>query len=138
MGHLAADSPFSFSFHKNINLTSTGICIYYDNVAKAFQNGDPEALANMFDDKITDPMSKDEIFAWAKGLFAQYGSATFEVEKLVLEHYDNKSAITLLTYRVITSKQEGSFGGTERDYLTKLNESWLVSRWEQLPQASPN
>ena len=81
-----SDSPFSFSFHKNINLTSTGICIYYDNVAKAFQNGDPEALANMFDDKITDPMSKDEIFAWAKGLFAQYGSATFEVEKLVLEH----------------------------------------------------
>jgi hypothetical protein len=111
---------------------STGICAYYKSVIKAFHDADAAALANLFDENIVKPMNQREILAWAKDFFLRHGSATFVLDKLVLEHYDNEAAIALITYHVITSDEGGNFGGTERDNFTRFNGTWLVSGWEPI------
>ena len=124
--------PFSYSYQHNINLTEIGICAYYDDVVRIFQAADPVALSKLFDDNITRPMNKRDIFTWAKDFFTKNGAATFVIDGLELEHFENKIAVTLLTYRVKTLGGIGDFAGKERDFLHNLQGRWLVSAWEQL------
>lgn len=110
---------------------------YYDEVAQAFAAGNPDALALLFDAAIAKPMTREQIAAWGKDFFAKHGPARFRVEKVEYERLGHENAVVLLAYRVETRDGKGSFGGVERDYLTKRGKRWVVTAWEKVSEKRP-
>lgn len=105
---------------------------YYKEVQAAFAAGDAMRLAATFDPKIEKPMTYEQIIDWGKKFFAKHKSADFIIVRVAFELAGEDNAIVLLTYKVETPTGEGSFGGTERDYLTRGADGWKVTRWEKL------
>jgi len=110
---------------------------YYDEVAQAFAAGNHESLALLFDAAIAKPMTREQISAWGKDFFAKHGPAGFKVEKVEFERLGFENAVVLLTYRVETTDGKGSFGGVERDVLTKRGKRWVVMSWEKVSEPKP-
>lgn len=108
---------------------------YYDEAALAFAAGNAEALALLFDAAIAEPMTREQIAAWAKGFFAEHGPAKFKVESVEFERLGYENAVVLLTYRIETKDGRGDLAGSERDYLAKRGRRWIVTSWEKVPRA---
>jgi hypothetical protein len=106
---------------------------YYSEVSEAFAGGNADALAQLFDESIAKPMTRDQILAWGRDFFQKHGPAKFQVEKLEVESLGHVNGVVRLTYRVDTSDGQGSFRGVERDELLKHGRRWYVSGWEKLP-----
>jgi hypothetical protein len=109
----------------------TDVRSYYDEVARAFALGDAEGLTRLFDAGIAKPMTREQILAWGKDFFSKHGPASFKIDRIEYERLGFENAVVLLTYRVETKDGKGSFGGTERDYLTKHGRQWNVTAWEK-------
>lgn len=109
---------------------------YYLEAAAAFAAGSPDALAALYDQSITRPMTLAAIRAWGEGFFAEHGPARFKVEKLEFERLGYESAVVALTYRVETRDGKGSFGGVERDEFVRRRGRWLMTGWEKIEPAA--
>jgi hypothetical protein len=133
---LGGCSMFSLDFGRKIPeeeiILRTEIKEYYDEAGAAFAAGNSERLADLYDEAIARPMTKDQIRAWGEDFFKKHGPARFKVEKIDFEGVGHVSAVVELTYRVDTNDGNGSFAGVERDELVKHGRHWFVSAWTKL------
>lgn len=106
---------------------------YYEDVAQAFAGGNADALADLYDESIADPMTREQIRVWARKFFKAHGPAQFKAMTIDIDSIGHVSAVLVLTYRVDTRDGAGSFHGAERDHLLKHGRRWYVSSWEKLP-----
>lgn len=128
-GYISFSKPMS---NEEIVLRSE-IRGYYEDVAQAFAGGNADALAELYDESIADPMTREQIRDWARKFFQAHGPAQFKVVGIDIDSIGHVSAVLVLTYRVDTRDGAGSFHGVERDHLLKHGRRWYVSSWEKLP-----
>jgi len=107
---------------------------YYDEVVQAFATGNADALTLLFDGAIAKPMTREQIAAWGRKFFGEHGAAKFKVESVEYERLGYENAVVLLSYRVETKDGKGSFGGVERDYLSKRGRRWVITAWEPVSE----
>ncbi|NNN06482.1 MAG: hypothetical protein HKL90_11325 [Elusimicrobia bacterium] len=105
---------------------------YYEDVSQAFAAGNADALADLYDESIADPMTREQIRDWARNFFKVHGPAQFKAMKIDIDSIGHVSAVLVLTYLVDTRDGAGSFHGVERDHLLKHGRRWYVSSWEKL------
>lgn len=129
---------FTLDFSRKVSeeelILQEGIRTYYDTVGAAFAVGNADSLADLYDDGITRPMTKDQIRAWGRDFFAKHGPARFKVEKIDFERTGHVTAVVELTYRVETRDGDGSFRGVERDELVQRARRWYVTAWKKIPE----
>ena len=107
---------------------------YYGEVELAFERGDADALAALFDPSITRPMTREQILEWGQTFFRDYKETRFKIRSLSFEDLGPGVAVVRLAYRVATEDGRGDFGGVERDYLGKAGGRWRITAWERLPE----
>ena len=137
LGALGLSACLKLSFRKPMTLEESlkehEIHAYYLDVKRAFAAGNADALADLFDADIRQPMTRPQILDWGRKFFAEHGSAAFKIDEFELRELGYQHAVVRLTYHVETRDGKGGFSGAELDTLKKRGKRWAVSAWEKIP-----